>query len=53
MVSQNKTTFQNTYAHALLKRTVAKLRKSAKNRARRKYAQAYRIAADTIAQAAQ
>lgn len=45
----NKDSFQAQYAQKLVKRVAAKLRRSAKNRSRRAYAQAYRLAADSIA----
>jgi hypothetical protein len=53
MVAPQAQNFQKSYAQKLMKRVVARLRRSAKNRARREYAQAYRIAADTIAHASQ
>lgn len=47
--SPSSDTFQVDYANHLIKRVVNKLRRSAKNRSRAKYARAYRLAADAIA----
>lgn len=46
--SRSISSFPVSYAHALLRRVERRLRKSAKNRARREYAAGYRMAANLI-----